>query len=125
MRTKLTSLLLAGLTLGAALTAFAGPGPEYWQRMRTAEQFSKLKGGDKIAYVCNQCKTVTVMTVESPEQAMEHCKEGATIDCPSCKMKVKVVVKGPPKNPSPQREVTYTNEKGEECFFVVKAGEHK
>jgi len=119
------SLLLAGVALSAATISLAGPGPQYWQTMRNAEQFKKLKPGDKIAYVCNQCKTVSEVTIESAEQAMDHCKEGATLTCPSCKMKVKVVVKGPPKNPSPQREVTYTNEKGEECFFVVKADEHK
>lgn len=120
MKTKLASLILAGLTLGAASTAFAGPGPDYWQRMKTAEQFGKLKAGDKVLYVCNQCETVTEKTIVSPEEAMDHCKEGATLTCPSCKMKVKVVVKGPPKNPSAQREVVYTNEKGEPCFFVAK-----
>ena len=54
---------------------------------------------------------------------MEHCKEGATVTCPSCKTKVRVVTKGPPKNPKLVREVTYVNEKGERCFFIVKAAE--
>jgi len=29
-------------------------------------------------YVCNQCKSLTEQVVESPAQAMEFCKEGAT-----------------------------------------------
>lgn len=121
MKTKFSSLLLAALTLGAAVIASAGPGPEYWQTLRQAEQFAQLKPGDKIAYSCNECKTVTVATVQTAAQAMEHCKEGATIACPSCKTKVKVVLKGgASKNPSIQREVVYTNEKGEECLFIAK-----
>lgn len=111
--------------MGAASTAFAGPGPDFWQRIKTAEQFSKLKAGDKVLYVCNQCETVTEKTIASQAEAMDHCKEGATLTCPSCKMKVKVVAKGPPKNPLPTREVTYVNEKGETCFFVAKAVEKK
>jgi DNA-directed RNA polymerase subunit RPC12/RpoP len=125
MKTKLASLILAGLTLGAASTAIAGPGPEYWQRMKTAEQFGKLKAGDKVLYVCNQCETVTEKTIASPAEAMDHCKEGATIECPSCKTKVRVVTKGPPKNSTLVREVTYVNDKGEACFFVAKAPEKK
>ena len=59
------------------------------------------------------------------DEAMELCKEGASVMCPSCKEKVRVVVKGPPKNQSIVREVTYVNPKGEECFFVAKVLEKK
>lgn len=121
MNSKLSSILVAAFTISAALTAWAGPGPEYWQTLRQAEQFAQLKPGDKIAYACNECKTVTVTTVQTAGQAMEHCKEGAIIACPSCKTKVRVILKGgASKNPSVQREVTYTNEKGEECLFIAK-----
>lgn len=121
MKTKLGSLTAAALFLASASFALAGPGPEYWQTLRQAEQFAQLKSGDKIAYACNECKTVTVVTVQSAGQAMEHCKEGATIVCPSCKTKVRVVLKGGgSKNPSVQREVGYTNEKGEDCLFIAK-----
>jgi hypothetical protein len=122
---KPTSLILAGLTLGAALTAFAGPGPEYWQRMKTAEQFGKLKAGDKVLYVCNQCQTVTGMTIAGSAEAMDHCKVGGTLSCPACKTKFKITQKGPPKSPSLSSEVVYTNEKGEECFFVAKSPDRK
>lgn len=50
-------------------------------------------------------------------------KEGATIECPSCKEKIHVVAKGPPKNQSQARDITYVNDKGEECFFVAKVVE--
>ena len=121
MKTRIISLILAGLTLGAAATAFAGPSPEYWQRMKTAEQFGKLKAGDKVLYVCNQCETVTERTIASTAEAMDHCKEGMTLTCPSCKKQVKVTYKGGRNDPPVQREIVYTNEKGEACFFVAYA----
>ncbi len=124
MKTKLASLVLAVLALGAA-SAIAGPGPQFWQRINQTEKFAKLKAGDKIAYVCNQCKTVSEVTVESPEQAMELCKEGAAITCPSCKMKVKVTLKGGRNDPPVQREITYVNDKGEDCLFVAKVPDKK
>jgi hypothetical protein len=120
MKTKLASLLLAGLAFGAASIALAGPGPDYWQRIKHAEQFAKLKAGDKVLYVCNQCQTVTEKTIASPAEAMELCKEGATVTCLACNKQVKVTLKDPSKTPSVAREVVYTNEKGEECFFIAK-----
>ncbi len=108
-----------------ALVAYAGPGPQSWQTLHNEEQFKQLKPGDKIAYVCNQCKTVSEVTVESTGQAMDHCTEGASLTCPACKTKVRVTTKGPPKNPSTQSEVIYTNDKGEECFFVAKVPDKK
>jgi hypothetical protein len=120
MKTIAKLILIAGLIAGAAVPVIAGPGPEYWQRMKSAEEFAKLRAGDKVLYVCNHCQTVTEKTIASPAEAMEHCKEGAMLTCPSCKEKVRVVVKGPPKNQSVTREVTYVNDKGEACFFVAK-----
>lgn len=122
---KLASLLLAGLSLGAAVTVLAGSAPQSWQTLRSAEQFKQLKPGDKIAYVCNQCKTVSEVTVESATQTMDHCKEGSTVTCPSCKKTYKVVLAGPPKFGTPVREVKYTNDKGDECLFIAKAVERK
>lgn len=120
MNSKLSSILVAAFTISAAVTAWAGPGPEYWQTLRQAEQFAQLKPGDKIAHACNECKTVAVVTVQTADQAVDHCKEGAALVCPSCKIKVKVVMKGSPKNPSVQREIVCTNAKGEACLFVAK-----
>lgn len=125
MKTIIRLLVCAGLTWGAAVTMFAGPGPEYWQRMSQAEQFAKLKAGDKVAYVCNQCQTVSEVTLDSSAQAMELCKEGSTVACPMCKKKVKVTMKGARNDPPSRTEVVYVNEKGEECFFVAKASPKK
>jgi len=124
MKTKLTVLLLAGLLTGVT-TVIAGPPTGTWQTLNKPAQFEKLKAGDKIVYACNQCQSVTEVTIQSTAEAMEHCKEGATVTCPSCKAKVKVVVKGPPKNPALVREVTYVNEKGEPCLFIAKVVEKK
>lgn len=125
MKTIAKLLILAGLIAGAAVPVIAGSSPENWQGMKSPEEFAKLKAGDKVLYVCNQCQTVTEKTIASPAEAMEHCKEGATITCPSCKEKVRVVMKGTPKNQSIVREVTYVNDKGEACFFVAKQSEKK
>ncbi|MFZ5494294.1 MAG: hypothetical protein ACOZE5_03025 [Verrucomicrobiota bacterium] len=123
MKLKPSALALAGLSLGAALTAWAGPGPDYWQRVRTAEEFKQLKKGDKVLYVCNQCETVTEKIIASETDAMDHCKEGATLTCPSCKKQVKVTYKGGRNDPPVTREIIYTNEKGEPCFFVAKTAD--
>ena len=126
MKTKSIRLMLATAALGVlASFAYAGPGPQYWQTLRNEAQFKQLKAGDKIAYVCNQCKTVSEVTIDTPAQAMEHCKEGAKVTCPACKEKVRIVTKGPPKNPSIERQVTYVNDKGEECMFIAKVAEKK
>lgn len=124
MKTKLTVLLLTGLLAGAS-TVLAGHHTGTRQTLNKSSQFEKLKAGDKIVYVCNQCQAVTEKTVASRDEAMEHCKEGATVTCPSCKTKVRVVLKGPPKSQSLVREVTYVNDKGEECFFVAKPADKK
>jgi len=125
MKTIAKLILVAGLIAGAAVPVIAGPGPQNWDTLNKKSQFEALKPGDKIVYVCNQCQTVTEKTIASQAEAMDHCKEGATLTCPSCKMKVKVVMKGPPKNPMPTREVSYVNEKGEQCFFVAKLADKK
>ncbi|MFZ5496553.1 MAG: hypothetical protein ACOZE5_14610 [Verrucomicrobiota bacterium] len=126
MNIKSVRSLLAIAAFGAlASFAFAGPGPEYWQRMKQAEEFAKLKTGDKVLYVCNQCQTVTEKTIASEAESMDHCKEGATLTCPSCKHQVKVTYKGGRNDPPVKREVIYANEKGEECFFVAKKAEKK
>lgn len=116
------SVLAIALFSVFASLAVAGPGPEYWQRVKKAEEFAKLKAGDKVLYVCNQCQTVTEKTIASTAEAMEHCKEGATLTCPSCESKVKVTFKAKQnRNDSGKvTEVVYTNDKGEECFFIAK-----
>lgn len=121
MKTIKHLLVSAALLLGVASVALAGPGPQYWQNLGMERQFKELKKGDKIAYVCNQCKTVSEIAVESPAMAMEHCKEGATVSCPVCKKTSKVVRKES-RNDAPTRtEIVYVNDKGEECAFMAVA----
>jgi hypothetical protein len=120
MKNPIRILTFAGLLLGAASIAFAGPGPQYWETMRRESQFKQLHAGDKIAYVCKQCDTVSVQTVENTEQAMALCKEGATVTCPSCKMTYHAVQAGPMSKGGTPADIKYVNDKGEECLFIVK-----
>lgn len=128
MKTKLNTvrLLFATALLGAfASFAYAGPGPQYWETQTKDAQFRALKAGDKIAYVCNVCKTVSEIPVASSEHAMELCKEGATVSCPSCKKTSKVVRKEKRNDAPTHTEVIYVNEKGEECAFIAKVTDKK
>src|ERR1035437_8206272 len=118
-------LFAAALLCPFASFACAGPGIQYWQTLHKESDYKQLQTGEKVAYVCNQCKTVSEITVESPEQAMALCKEGATVTCPSCKMTTKVVMKGKNNDPSATSEVIYVNDKGEECAFMAKVSEKK
>jgi hypothetical protein len=115
---------LLALALGFAPNMWAGPGPQQWQTLRGQEQFKRIKAGEKVAYVCNQCKTVSERVVNSSEHAMELCKEGATVMCPSCTKKTKIVMKRQRNDPPTHSEVVYVNEKGEECAFVAKIAEN-
>ncbi len=126
MRTKSIRLLVAAAAFSVfAAFMHAGPGLQYWQTLRDRAQFKDLKAGDRIVYVCNQCKTVTEATVESSEKAMDLCKEGATVSCPKCKMETKVVARQKRGDSPTHTEITYENEKGEECMFIAKAPEKK
>ncbi|MEO7797733.1 MAG: hypothetical protein ABIY47_08420 [Opitutaceae bacterium] len=120
-KTKTIRLLFATAVLGAVASLVqAGPGPQYWEKLTNEAQFGQLKAGEKVAYVCNVCKTVSEIPVTSHEHAMELCKMGATVTCPSCKITTKVVMKGGRNDPSAHNEVVYVNEKGEECAFIAK-----
>ena len=123
MKTIHRLIAFAVLLVGSASAALAGPGAQYWATLRTEAQFKDLKQGDKIAYVCNQCESVTEKTVGNAAETMELCKEGDTVSCPSCKAKTKIVIKGSPKNRTTSREVSYENDKGEKCFFIAKVSE--
>ena len=129
MKTKFLQirLLLATVALGAlASFAYAGSGsPKYGEHLTSEAQFKQLHAGDKIAYVCNECKTTSEITINSSEQAMELCKDGAAVMCPSCKKTSKVVMKGQRNDPPSHTVVTYVNDKGEECAFVAKIAENQ
>lgn len=119
-------LIFATAALGAfASFAYAGPGPQFWETQRNEAQFKQLKAGDKVAYVCNECKTVSEISIDSPAHAMGFCKEGATVTCPSCKKTTKVVRKEKRNDLPSFSQVIYVNEKGEECAFIAKVADKK
>lgn len=53
---------------------------------------------------------------------MEHCEDGAVMNCPSCKKKVTTTFRDPRTNQS-HRVVKYVDEHGEACMFMAKVGE--
>lgn len=120
---RFSSLALALVGLSSAV--FAGPGPQHWQTLRTQQQFQQIKVGEQLLYVCNECKTISEITVTSTAQAMEHCKEGSVVTCPACKTEVKTTLKRQRNDPPVKSEVVYVNDKGEECLFVAKVAEKK
>lgn len=114
-------VLVTVMTFGVlASIVNAGPGVQYWKSLGTESQFKQLKTREPIVYVCNQCKTVSEVKIESQEHAMELCKGGTTIKCPSCKTKVRIVRKTKRNDPATHTEVIYVNEKGEECGFFAR-----
>jgi hypothetical protein len=124
MTIKILRALFATAIFGVfASFSFAGPGLLYWRSLHDQQQFNELKAGDKIAFVCNQCKTVSEVTVASRAKAMELCQEGALVACPACKMQTKVVFKRQRGDAPTHTEVTYVNEKGEECLFIAKVAD--
>jgi hypothetical protein len=123
MKSFLRFLACAGLALGAASLSFAGAGLQHWQTLHEQAQFNDLKTGDKVAYVCNMCKSVTETTISSPEQAMAQCKEGATVTCPMCHATTKVVLKRARNDAPSHTEVVYVDDKGQECMFLAKVSE--
>lgn len=123
---KIASVFVAFMTL-ASVSLLAGPPAGGWHKektLSTIDDFTALEPGDQVAQVCNQCDTVSVTEIQSKDQAMAFCKEGATIDCPSCKKKATAKVRGPrPENQ--YRKVTYVDEHGEACMFMTKVSKNK
>lgn len=126
MKTKFNPIrfLLLSAALGTvAVSAHAGPGLQYWQTLNNSSEFKELKTGDKVAMVCNMCKSVSEVAIESDEQAAKMCKDGATVTCPSCKMTAKVTMKR--QRVDSPNQVTYVNEKGDDCMFIAKVKDNK
>lgn len=123
MKTLVNILLISGALIGAAFIASGEQASKTFhvtRSLRTPQDFRQLKAGDKIAYVCTQCSTVSSKTVASTDEAMALCKEGATVTCPSCNKVVKISRRGPRMADRQRPEIRYVNDQGEECGFVVK-----
>lgn len=120
MKKLVSFILIPAVVAISALTA--GPRPQSWQAQRnlsSVQDFQQLKPGDTVAQVCKMCDSVSMVKIESNEQAMVYCSEGAVISCPSCDSKAKVKLSGHrPK--SPRTEVRYVDEQGDVCMFMAK-----
>jgi hypothetical protein len=113
------SLIATALFSVLASFAHAGAGPQYWKALRDEQQFKTLKATDQIAYVCETCKTVSVASVGTADGA-SLCQPGSTVACPACKKKTTIVLKRQRNDPPAHAEVTFVDEKGEECLFITK-----
>ncbi len=117
---KIASTFIAVMTL-ASVSLLAGPPAGGWYKektLSTAADFAALELGDQVAQVCKKCDSISVVEIQSKDQAMDFCKEGATIDCPSCGNVAKVVRTGPPSQ-SPQK-IEFVDEHGNACMFMAK-----
>lgn len=123
--TLFRGILMSAAVFGAASFVQAGPGPQYWETLHQKAQFEQLKPGERLAYVCKECNTISELPAGSPAQAMELCKEGATVTCPVCKKTTEVVRKQSRNDPPSHTEIVYVNDKGEECAFVAKIPDKK
>lgn len=114
--------LLAGLALSAAISAIAGPPSQFLETLRRELQARALQPAERVVYFCQQCQPGGLAAAESSASmpAMNRCREGARITCPSCRAHTRVAFQGPPKSPSVVRKVTYTNERGQPCVFVAQ-----
>jgi hypothetical protein len=111
-----TGILLATTAAALALPPARSTAPA----LRSATAFEDVKAGDKLALVCKECESVTVLDVTTKEDAMKLCTEGETVACGSCKKTFKVVAHGPRGKGGKHTETRIVNDKGEECMFVTK-----
>ncbi len=124
MKTITTTLrlLIATAAIGMFTSvAFAGPGPQHWKALTSESQFKELAAGSSVMYSCNTCKSISEMPIKSADHAMELCKEGGHVSCPSCKQVTKIVVKTSRNQPPTHKEISYENDKGEPCAFIAVA----
>lgn len=115
---------IAVLNLITSLT-LAGPPIEHWTTLRQEPQFKQLKPGDKVAFVCLGCKSVSMIPIQSAEQATKLGKDGESVGCPTCDLITKVIVRASRKDLHAPPVVTYVNEKGEERAFLATMPESK
>jgi hypothetical protein len=66
-----------------------------------------------------ECKSVTVKEVKDEKEVEALCHDGGTLHCDACQKKVTIKSSGPPGKGSTSKKVTYVNEEGKECMFVV------
>lgn len=125
MNSTLKLILAAAFAVGIASTVSAEPPGKGGTlkpgtyKSATAEEIQQLKKGEHYALVCMECKSVTVKEVADDKEAEALCHDGGTLHCDSCKKKVTIKRSGPPGKGSTSTKVTYVNEEGKECMFLV------
>lgn len=117
---KVASILFTVLAF-AGVSLMAGPAPGGWHKQKTLStvaDFAALQPGDQVAQVCKNTDTVSVIEIQSKEQAMKLCEDGAKFDCPSCKNTVNIVRTGPPSKA--KQKIQYVDDHGENCMYISK-----
>jgi hypothetical protein len=93
--------------------------PGSYKHASTQEEIQSLKKGHRYALVCMECKSITVKEVADDKEAEALCHDGGSVHCDSCKKKFTIKHSGTPGKGSTSRKVTYVNEEGKECMFLV------
>ena len=93
---RMISLLAVIVT--ASSSAFAGPGPQYWNRLKpitTITEAQAVKPGDPMVLVCSACKTVSITEYKSAWQngkgPARWTDIGSTHACDNCGGEITVV----------------------------------
>jgi hypothetical protein len=126
MKSKLKTLLIAAFAIGLAGSVSAEPPgkggvlkPGSYKQASTQEEIQSLKKGQHYAVVCMECKSINVKEVADDSEAEALCHDGGSLHCDSCKKKFTIKHSGPPGKGSTSKKVTYVNEDGKECMFLV------
>jgi hypothetical protein len=127
MNSIIKVILATAFAVGLSSTVSAEPAgkgsgtfkPGTYKHADTQEEIQKLKPGYHYALVCMECKSVTVKEVKDEKEAEALCHEGGTLHCDACKKKVTIKTSGTPGKGTTSKKVTYLNEEGKECMFVV------
>lgn len=90
-----------------------------FKKADTVESMQTMKKGDRYALVCKECDSVTIKEVTDEKEVEAMCKDGGSMHCPSCKMKVTVKATGHRAGEPTITKVTYVNAEGKECMVVV------
>ncbi len=112
MKTKSLVVLLAGLTLGSAGAALAGPPSSYFTSKREAQPSGQSDTARPARYNCAPCPS----TDASP---MASCKEGNRVTCQWCQRFMRTRHVGAGKAATPVREAVYVSPRGTPCVFVA------
>lgn len=113
--------VILGLIVGTAALSVHFGRAKVGEALTTRAQFEQLRPGDRIVYVCRQCDAKRTVALASLAEALEYCRDGATLSCPGCKDEMRVVLKETTGAAGSSIEVRYVNKKGHECLTIAKA----